>query len=387
MVAFFTLAVVAAQTPQETPVFRTSTAAVMVDVVVRDRAGQPVVGLTREDFEVFEDSAPQRIIDFEALTSQPRISATSSAGVRARSAESVAPGGTSAQSIVALVFHQLSHQSRAAAVKAARSMVAALSQDEYVGIFVVDLAVTTLAPFTRNTRELQHALDVLLKTPPVNLGPSSATGIMETDAPPGVYLPQGNTQAEDMRRRLEAGVEGPQHAGAQAASLTDLIARLARFPGRKSVILFSEGLSVSPRLEAVVDHARAENVSIYTISAGGLGVDGRMALPVRDIDPRELTGTSRVGRASWQHAFPEMDFTAGLRPLAELTGGFLVSDTNDLVAALSEVNADRRAYYVLAYASTNEALDGTVRHIEVRVKRPGLSVRARTGFVAARPTP
>lgn len=370
------------QNPQAPPIFRTSTAGVMVDVVVRDRTGQPVRGLTQNEFEVFEDGAPQQIIGFAAMAGESRLPRTQDSSL----SQPGAPlASTDAQSVVALVFHQLSHQSRAMAVKAARSMIGALDRDEHAGIFAVDLSVTMLAPFTRSTRQLQDALNVLLRTAPVSTGSSSSGGVAETDGPPGRYLSRDSEAAAEMRKRLEAGLEGPQHAAAQAASLTELVGRLARFPGRKAVILFSEGLAVSPRLETVVDRARAENVTIYTINARGLDARGPTSIPFRKIDASELTGTSRVAWPAWSRAFPELDQTLGLGPLAQHSGGFLVSDTNDLVAALRAVNGDRRAFYVLAYVSSNEVLDNSVRHIEVRVKRPDLSVRARHGYIAAEP--
>ena len=54
------------QAPSQRPKFGTSTAAVLVDVVVRDKKGKPVSGLTAEDFQVFEDGVPQRIISCDA---------------------------------------------------------------------------------------------------------------------------------------------------------------------------------------------------------------------------------------------------------------------------------------------------------------------------------
>jgi len=167
--------------------------------------------------------------------------------------------------------------------------------------------------------------------------------------------------------------------------MSDVIVRLARFPGRKSIVLFSEGLNVSPRLESVVARALAENVTVYTVYAGGLNASGRFAVQDRTVDSGELTSTNQRGRESWRYGFLAMDPTAGLGPFAYHTGGFLVSDTNDLSGALKSINADRRAYYVLAYSSSNQALDRTTRKIEVRVKHPSLSVRARTAYVAAPP--
>ena len=157
---------------------------------------------------------------------------------------------------------------------------------------------------------------------------------------------------------------------------------MSRFPGRKSVVLFSEGLAVSPRLDGLLALAQDGNVTFYTIDASGpqrRRPEG--AAPQRD----RPVGAHRVepdqAPASWQKSFPEMDPTAGLGPLADRTGGFYVSDTNDLKAALSAVDADRRAFYVLAYASRRETGDDASRHLEVRVKRPGVSVRARSGVV------
>ena len=54
------------QAPSQRPKFGTSTAAVLVDVVVRDKKGKPVSGLTAEDFQVFEDGVPQKIISCDA---------------------------------------------------------------------------------------------------------------------------------------------------------------------------------------------------------------------------------------------------------------------------------------------------------------------------------
>jgi VWFA-related protein len=232
----------------------------------------------------------QRIIGFAAMSpeSRPRYSAIAEDAALRRPVASV--GSTDAQSVVALVFHQVSHQSRAAAVKAARSIVAALPPEEYAGIFLVDLRATTLAPFTRNTRELEAALDQALTRPPVSTGVSER-GIAEAEGPAGAYLSMDSARAAEMRKRLQTGLEGPQHAGAQAASLNDLVALLAGFTGRKTMILFSEGLAVSPRLETVVDRARAENVTVYAINTRGLEAGGSMSLTGQDMDRRELTGT------------------------------------------------------------------------------------------------
>ena len=152
VITFCTVAAAAAQQTPDLPVFRTSTAAVTVDVIVRDSKGYPVLALTRDDFEVLEDGAPQRLISFEAVAPGPAV--TRPGDQPALIGKSA---GAPAQSIVAIVFHRLPHQSRVMAADAVRSMVSALPQHEYAGLFVMDLTLRPLSPFTRNVRHLEGA--------------------------------------------------------------------------------------------------------------------------------------------------------------------------------------------------------------------------------------
>jgi hypothetical protein len=76
---------------------------------------------------------------------------------------------------------------------------------------------------------------------------------------------------------------------------------------------------------------------------------------------------------------------ANLRDLAEATGGFLVSETNDLAAGLERLGGDLRSYYEVGYTPANAAATGSFREIEVRVRRRGLTVRTRRGYFALPP--
>jgi VWFA-related protein len=377
-----------AQNADTPPRFRASTAAVQLDVVVRDRSGNHVATLDKDDFSVTEDNVPQRIIFFARVDADsPRPNEPP------LSEQPTDPGVASEfssprQSVVALVFHQLSHGPRASAARAATVMLDELPSDEYVGIFVVDVTMKQVVPFTRNTAALKEGLRRALMRPAVQSGDSSLAE--SAGSPAQGRLGPGATEAEAVRQRMEQGLRQmfkSQRAIVDSLSFDEITRQLARFPGRKTVVLFSEGLAVTPRLEGVVDRAWAQNVTFYAIDATGLSAGGRHSVPVRELSGDELTSSS-IGSSESRgaHAFLERDPTLGLRPLAEVTGGTYVADTNDLSRALRQVNADRRStYYMVGYSSSNPALDNTERHIEVRVRRPGLSVRARTGYVAALP--
>ena len=66
--------------------------------------------------------------------------------------------------------------------------------------------------------------------------------------------------------------------------------------------------------------------------------------------------------------------------LARATGGAFIENNNDLLAGVKRAFDETRDYYVLGYMSSNPALDGKYRAIEVRVKESKFIVRARTGY-------
>jgi VWFA-related protein len=363
--------------------FRTETTIVRVDVVVRDATGQPVEDLDGEAFEVLENGIAQPLVWFEKS-----IGAT----VTNRVADDPDAAGPVAwddagtvgrpQSVVALVFHQLQPRGRLAATRAANVMVDRLPPGDFAAVYVIDQAMTPLTGFTRERETLRKAIRTVAMTPPADPGPGSSGGVAET----GGDMAGGSRSDQllsAMRGRMAQGETRmffEVAAGVEGASFSQLIADLDRFPGRRSVILFSEGLTmplVAPRLESVADKAAPRHVSFYTIDATGFGTGGRRKQSASRIDARELTSIStETGRRPAKVA--EMDMSRGLRPLAELTGGLYLADSNDLDAQLARANADRRTFYVLGYRTSAPAAEAGTRPIEVRVSRPDLSVRART---------
>ena len=73
---------------------------------------------------------------------------------------------------------------------------------------------------------------------------------------------------------------------------------------------------------------------------------------------------------------------SGLGQLANETGGFLITDSNDLRDRIQQVDEDLHSYYLLSYSSNNQKYDGHFRKIEVKLKRSGLSVQSRKGYYA-----
>jgi hypothetical protein len=113
------------------------------------------------------------------------------------------------------------------------------------------------------------------------------------------------------------------------------------------------------RFRAALDRARLAGVSVYSIDACGLRVVG-------GLDPCQM-------------GLPEVDY---MLTLAANTGGRAIVNTNDFEPGIEAIYRENNSYYLLGYRPRNPRQDGTYRRIDVRVNRPGVDVRSRTGYYA-----
>jgi VWFA-related protein len=370
--------------------FRTETTIVQVDVVVRDERGRPVEDLDERAFEVLENGVPQPLVWFErSVGAVPANGPAGQADAGPAGWDQSRNVGTP-QSLVALVFHQLHQQYRTDACRAATAMVDRLPPGDFAAVYIVEQVMTPYTGFTRDREALRAAIAKIAITPPAERGLGSPGGVAESGG-----SATGGSRAEEglsaMRSRMDSGLTDVYNqfaAGAEGAAFSQLIADLDRFPGRRAVILFSEGLTmplVAPRLEVVANRAAPRHVSFYTI-APGVGVRPYRKGSVTRIDREALTSVStETGRRPAKVS--EMDPSLGLRQLAELTGGLYVTGSTDVDALVARANADRRSFYVLGYRTSAPAAEAGTRPIAVRVTRPGLSVRARTRIGQTAPPP
>lgn len=132
------------------------------------------------------------------------------------------------------------------------------------------------------------------------------------------------------------------------------------------------------------ERANRFNVSFYPIDTRGLAAFDR-SIGARDDrirnDPGERQDTGRGERGPLGRDGDRLaNRVSSLRTLAEMTDGLAIVNTNDLAAGSRRIVNDLSTYYLLGYQSTNTRLDGRWRAITVRVRTPGIQVRARKGY-------
>lgn len=416
---------VAQQQPQRVPGTLTEgVTAVLVDVVVRDRRGQPVRDLTAADFEVLEDGVPQKLGSFTPmfdrggvvpLVATPTAPTTTESGGGPRSDEPL---------VTALVFDQLSLQGRQLAIKAAESYLGTKEQtSSYFGVFVVDLSLVQVAPFTRNAAVLRAALTRAGSKEPASLGTDPqqranaenraaaaaqtaesaiAAGGQGTNAAVGGA--PGEALLAEMQAEMIRGFDAmanDQQGYAATNALFSIVASLRRLPGRKSLVLFSEGIAVPDAVQrlytGVIDAANRANVAIYTVDAAGLRAESEQGKIRNQVNAAGGggggilggTGGDPSGRALTK-ALENNEFVlrqdprTNLGELARSTGGLMFEGTNNLRPAFDRIEEDLHNYYLLGYTPANEKYDGKFRTIQVKVNRPGVTIAARKGYFAVR---
>jgi VWFA-related protein len=120
-------------------------------------------------------------------------------------------------------------------------------------------------------------------------------------------------------------------------------------------------------LREVYDNANRNNVAIYAVDPRGL--------PGFEFDINENVGL----RTDAKYLSSTMDT---LRTLAEQTDGRAIVNRNDIAVGMKQITRDSSAYYLIGYNSSQAPSDGKFHEIKVRVKRPGIQVRARKGYWA-----
>jgi VWFA-related protein len=328
----------AQQTPQQQqqpPIFRGGTNIVRVDVTVTDRRGEPATELTRDDFSLTEDGAPQTIESCELVrvTGEP----TDDRSLEIYSASQVAMEAARDDVRLFLIFWDEYHIGQFIPATRGREILTefvhtAFGPTDLVGI-MDQLTTVESIKFTRERLQLVDQVHAL-------------KGRLGIYVPPRSAVEQAHLQDFRSIGRLRNEVT--------ASALNAAAAFLGNFrEGRKAILFVSQGFPLygrndeSNRFMEIVRTANTNNTAIYTL------------------DP-----ASEVGRR------PD-----SLLSLAEETGGRPFVGSNRPELQLPQIVRDSSAYYLLGYRSP-APVDGKFHRIRVRMNKDGYEVRARSGYFA-----
>jgi VWFA-related protein len=380
------------------PVFRGDVNLIVVDVVVRDRSGAIVRGLTANDFEIREDNRPQQVVSFnveEVTTTVPSgqvVPQVLTAGVGPSDSKTDAAATTSppvaepitredlaGRRLIVLLFDLSSMQAeeleravRAAVEYVDKQMAAA----DLVAIATIDTTLKVVSDFTGDREQVKAALGQFVAVDAVGFETPAA----ETAATDETAAATGEATTSD------SAEYDLFNNDARLRALRTLADALAPVEQKKSILYFSGGMTRSGgdnqvELRAATTAAVRANVALYPVDTRGL----QAVVPGGDASRASARGVGAFSGRGVSQQFDRLFASQDtLQTLAADTGGRAFTDTNDFGEAFTQVQRDTSSYYLLGYSSTNSVKDGGFRRISVRVKRPDLRVDHRAGYYAER---
>ena len=382
------------QAKQEPPVVRVTTRLVQVNVIVQDRKGEPVTDLTRDDFTLLDQGQPQIVSTFsvESLRTLPTAQ-PAPPNVFSNRFEQKTHTPTSVTVILLdglnTRFEDMAY-ARAQIIK----FLGQLQPQDRVALYTLTTRLTVLHDFTSDATSLLRALErskghVSTELAASEPEPANPMGIDALDQ----FLTAANQRTADFYTI--------NRVGRTAGTIEDIANHLARLPGRKNLVWvsgsfpFSIGLDTPFTPETTSQERRTFSEEIER-AARALNNANMAIYPV---DARGLTGPSFTTRAP---AFRPGQQGPGLRRnpvgpiglspdranidtmniLADRTGGRAFYNTNDIQGSVRRAIEDSRVTYVLGFYPTHGNWDAKFREIKVQVKRPGLHLRYRRGYLA-----
>ena len=360
--------------PQEPAVFRGGVTLVQIDAYVTDAQGNPVAGLTADDFEILERGQPRAVSTFAAVNIPIEAVAVGLPGAGAVEPD-VQTNATPQGRTFLIALDEVSPERALRARNLVRRFIA-----DHMGPYDVAAVAFTGRGLASSGQDFTSSRSLLLKavdkfsggfelsTP--NVADTPATG----DGAPGPGIDK-------------AFSSDPRQLASSLRRLTEFLATL---PGRKTLLYVGEGLGDVGDGTGAIDFFNVVDYNGGALTPAAVDAHAAIAAATRGnvtiypVDPRGLTTdltpaaafTGNVGKSSI------LDNRADMVALADVTGGFAITNTSDFGPAFERVVRESSIYYTLGFNSEYDRRDGRFVRMEVRVKRPGLQVRSRNGYVA-----
>jgi VWFA-related protein len=354
---------------------------VEVDVVVTTRKGDVVHDLTERDFQVFEEGKPQAVTTF-ARVDIPIDRPENRTAARSASIESDVTTNerTIEGRVYVLVMDELhiSGRSLATAKQAARAFIDRLGTNDLMAVVHTAGVDAASQEFTTSRRRLREAVDQTTAH-----GLESATVVRNQTA-----IASGGRRIEDT-----FDLERAQNADTTLRVLHNVASWFETVHGRrKAILLVSEGIDYAMAMNDRPAEPNSPWDVVLQNARDAVGAAMRSNLSIYAFDPNRMSGvddlateyfaprSSAIGPRGAQRELRSTE--DNLRWLSDETGGLAIIGRNDFESAYDRIVADNSTYYVLGYVPPAHKRDGKFHKISVRVGRPGVTIRTRSGYLS-----
>jgi VWFA-related protein len=360
---FLAAVIAAAQQPPPEPTFRAGTELVQVSVVAQDKQGKPIADLRREEFQIFDNGAPQEARLFLAETGESNSPPPERELPNTFTNRIASPAGSHSGYSAILIDNLYTdfgdpfiEEGSGVAKVRTLEMLRSMPAGERIAIYALGRKLQVICEFTSNRDLLERQLRSWkphIDTPGVSLSALSGD-------PGRLKLPQLSNPSADAAGEA-ARIDALQRASAGDEEM-DLVAdHLTGIPGRKNLIWISGKFVIGPR---AIQKLNSAAVAIYPVDVAGV-----------------CTPVMPCGRLEGARPTGLMD------GIAAATGGVAYYLRNDLDVAIREAMDDGRFSYTLGFYPSGDDGAAQVHQLAVKVSRPGVVLRYRTSYQTEAPRP
>jgi VWFA-related protein len=375
------------QPPPSQPTFRASTELIAIDATVVDDKGQPLEGLTPDDFTLTIDGSPRRVVSAQFIRQDPPGPPPTIAGRRLPfTTNESAVGGR----LILLIFdlEGIGVGGGRGATVAASRFLDQLTPADRVGVLAFPNGVNV--EFTTDRDKVKHALTRVVGRGTVFTGGTYNIGVREA-----FDIDRGDSIATERVNRREcanetteqgvqicensvqsqargAALEQRQRAQTSVQTLRSMLVALSKIDAPKTIVWISEGLAVEENrvefggMAALAATARTTIYSLH-LDQSVIADASRSTLSPTLVEDRQLA-------------------IDGLAILAGMTRGALFTSIGTGSNVFARIAKEMTAYYLLSAEAEPKDRDGRSHRIRVRVNRPDVNVRARNEFTMKKET-
>jgi VWFA-related protein len=374
------------------------------DVVVTDKRGNFVPGLTKDDFEILENGVPKPLSNFyEIHAGAPKPLVAGEVGGRVEAPAPPPPPAAMGEEMKRRIIIYIDNLSLApfnrnrVFAQMKEFLKTAMRPGDEAMVATYNRSMKVRVPFTRDAQQVSSILDAISSESGLGVANRSERKQFEERIRDATSyedaISSARTYASSVEHDLRQGV----------ASLNALMSTLAGVEGKKILVLTSEGFPMQPGreiftfvddiareknwnsmssttfegmhfdgtnlIQSVAKTANANDITLYTIHAAGLAGNSDMSAE-----------NARPTSAMVSHA-AMTNTTESMQLMAQMTGGLASTNSNNFADAFKRIQNDLESYYSLGYRAGTERVDRQ-RYLSVRLKnRKDLRVRSRQTFV------
>ncbi len=362
-----------AQTPADSPsvTIKSSVRLVQVDVIAKDKHGNPVPGLEAKDFTLFDDGNPQTIsrlsVEIASSPNSEKAVAQSAAGTTPTPFSNSHPENV-VPTVILFDVLNTAIEDQPAMKKGLLQSLNRMKEGTPVALLILRDDLTVVSDFTTSTISLAKAAGTGLGLRAEGFGPpitARATGSPTRDR----MILKATSQAFRMEDH-----DRTQHT---LAALNLICEQLRHIRGRKSLLWVTGGLNASgdaTEVDDTIEKLNDANVAVYTVDARGVLLEPGITA---ETDNNDLTAPLKEERELGRGDVPAV--------VANRTGGVGYHNTNRLDVAISQALEDRSLVYVLDYYPRHGDWHGKLHKLTVKTSRPGVRLRFRSSYRATLP--